>query len=70
MKSYPQFTELYDDIYKNGNMEYWNELAIEIERYSNEHSIKHINYFYHKDNRAGQCGGRKKFNENLIEIRM
>lgn len=47
--SYPQFTELYNGIYKNGNMEYWNELAIEIERYCNEYSIKHINYFYHKD---------------------
>lgn len=47
--SYPQFIKLYNDIYKNGNMEYWNELAIEIERYCNEHSIKHINYFYHKD---------------------
>lgn len=48
-KTYPQFMELYNDIYKNGNMEYWNELATEIERYCNEHSIKHINYFYHKD---------------------
>ena len=46
---YPQFMELYNDIYINGNMEYWNELAIEIERYCNKHSIKHINYFYHKD---------------------
>lgn len=46
---YPQFMNLYNDIYKNGNMEYWNELAIEIERYCDEHSIRHINYFYHKD---------------------
>ena len=46
---YPQFMELYNNIYINGNMEYWNELAIEIERYCNKHSIKHINYFYHKD---------------------
>lgn len=47
--SYPQFIKLYDDIYKNGNMEYWEKLAIEIEGYCSEHSIKHINYFYHKD---------------------
>lgn len=47
--NYPQFMSLYNDIYKNGNMEYWNDLAIEIERYCNEHSINHINYFYHKD---------------------
>ena len=46
---YPQLMELYNDIYINGNMEYWNELAIEIERYCKEHSVKHINYFYHKD---------------------
>ena len=46
---YPQFMKLYNDIYTNGNMEYWDELAIEIERYCKEHSVKHINYFYHKD---------------------
>lgn len=47
--SYPQFMELYNGIYINGNMEYWNELAVEIERYCNENSVKFINYFYHKD---------------------
>lgn len=47
--SYPQFIKLYNDIYRNGDMKYWNELSIEIERYCNEHSIKYINYFYHKD---------------------
>ncbi|MCM1048412.1 MAG: radical SAM protein [Clostridiales bacterium] len=46
---YPQFMNLYNDMYIKGNMEYWNELAIEIERYCAEHSIRHINYFYHKD---------------------
>lgn len=56
--SYPQFIKLYNDIYKNGNMEYWNELAIEIERYCSEHSIKHINYFYHKDLVQAKLGGK------------
>ena len=41
--------KLYNDIYTNGNMEYWDELAIEIERYCKKLSVKHINYFYHKD---------------------
>lgn len=45
----PQFVPLYDDIYIHGNMEYWNKLAVEIEEYCNEHMIKNINYFYHRD---------------------
>ncbi len=56
--NYPQFMSLYNDIYKNGNMEYWNDLAIEIERYCNEHSINHINYFYHKDLVQAKLGGK------------
>lgn len=55
---YPQFADLYNDIYQKGNMEYWNELAIEIERYCNAHSIKHINYFYHKDLVQAKLGGK------------
>ena len=56
---YPQFMNLYNDIYKNGNMEYWNELAIEIERYCDEHSIRHINYFYHKDLVQAKLSGKQ-----------
>lgn len=48
-KSYPQFMELYNDIYLQGNMGYWHDLAVDIEEYCNTHSIKHINYFYHKE---------------------
>lgn len=55
---YPQFADLYNDIYQKGNMEYWNELAIEIEQYCNAHSIKHINYFYHKDLVQAKLGGK------------
>lgn len=46
-KSYPGLMELYREIYLQGNMEYWRELAIDIEEYCNTHLIKHINYFYH-----------------------
>lgn len=45
-KSYPELMELYREIYLQGNMEYWRELAIDIEEYCNTHLIKHINYFY------------------------
>jgi len=55
---YPQFMKLYNDIYKKGNMQYWNELAIEIEKYCHEHSIKHVNYFYHKDLVQAKLGGK------------
>ncbi len=48
-KFYPQLMELYKKIYLQGNMEYWNNLAVEIEEYCAAHSIKHINYFYHKE---------------------
>ncbi|MEY8493680.1 radical SAM protein [Lachnospiraceae bacterium 29-91] len=47
--SYPQLVELYDEIYVKGNMGFWNNLSVEIEEYCVEHSIKHINYFYHKE---------------------
>ena len=47
--AYPQLVELYDEIYVKGNMGFWKNLAVEIEEYCAEHSIKHINYFYHKE---------------------
>ena len=47
--AYPQLVELYDEIYVKGNMGVWNNLSVEIEEYCAEHSIKHINYFYHKE---------------------
>lgn len=48
-KFYPQLMELYNNIYLQGNMEYWHDLAVDIEEYCDTHSIKHINYFYHKE---------------------
>nr|WP_257903839.1 radical SAM protein [Schaedlerella arabinosiphila] len=47
--AYPQLVELYDEIYVKGNMGFWNNLSVEIEEYCVEHSIKYINYFYHKE---------------------
>lgn len=47
--AYPQLVELYDEIYVKGHMGFWNNLSVEIEEYCVEHSIKHINYFYHKE---------------------
>lgn len=47
--AYPQLVELYDEIYVKGNMGFWNNLSVEIEEYCAKHSIKHINYFYHKE---------------------
>lgn len=44
----PQLLELYNELYIDGNMEFWNDLSVEIEEYCNMHLIKHINYFYHK----------------------
>lgn len=48
-KSYSELMELYREIYLQGNMEYWRELAVDIAEYCNTHSIKHINYFYHNE---------------------
>ena len=44
----PQLLELYNELYIDGNMEFWNDLSVEIEEYCNMHLITHINYFYHK----------------------
>jgi len=48
-KSYPELLELYREIYLQGKMEYWHDLAVDIEKYCNIHSIKYINYFYHNE---------------------
>lgn len=47
-QSYPQLLKLYIEIYREGNMKYWHDLSVDIEEYCNAHSIKHMNYFYHK----------------------
>lgn len=47
-KKHPNLSELYEDIYKKGKKEYWNNLSQDIEEYCREHNIKYINYFYHE----------------------
>jgi DNA repair photolyase len=47
-EKYPQYADLYKQIYVKGNKDYWDELAIEIETYCTEHSIIHTNFFYHE----------------------
>lgn len=47
-KKHPDLSELYEDIYKKGKKEYWNNLSQDIEEYCKEHNIKYINYFYHE----------------------
>ena len=45
---YPQHIGLYKQIYLDGNKDYWDELAEEMEAYCKEHSIIHTNFFYHE----------------------
>ena len=47
-EKYPQYSDLYKQIYVKGNKDYWDELAEEIEAYCAEHSIIHTNFFYHE----------------------
>lgn len=45
--NYPQYKELYDAIYRKNDYTYWQQLAIEIEKYCHDNSIKYCNFFYH-----------------------
>ncbi|MSR91487.1 radical SAM protein [Clostridiaceae bacterium WCA-383-APC-5B] len=47
-EKYPQYSNVYSDIYLRKNKDYWLDLSIEIEQYCNQHNINHINYFYHE----------------------
>ena len=47
-EKYPQYANLYKQIYVDGNKDYWDKLAEEIEEYCTEHTILHTNFFYHK----------------------
>lgn len=47
-EKYPQYTDLYRQIYVDGKKDFWDELAQEIEVYCKEHAIIHTNFFYHE----------------------
>lgn len=57
-EKYPQYADLYKQIYVDGNKSYWNELAEEIEVYCTERDIMHTNFFYHE-----QLVAKKKENK-------
>lgn len=46
-EKYSELLPLYKAIYNKKDMTYWNDLAIEIEKYCEVNHINHINYFYH-----------------------
>lgn len=47
-EKYPQYMDLYQQIYIDGSKDYWEKLAEDMELYCKEHSITHTNYFYHE----------------------
>lgn len=46
---YTHLSDLYGQIFRQGDQQYWIDLSNRIETYCKEHSIKHVNYFYHED---------------------
>lgn len=46
-EKYPQYVDLYNQIYVDGDKRYWNELSEEIGAYCTERDIIYTNFFYH-----------------------
>ena len=44
---YPQYLSDYKKIYNEKNLEYWEQLAGDIDQYCKNNHIKYTNYFYH-----------------------
>ena len=47
-EEHPDFMELYERIYLQGDNTYWAKLSYEIEGYCKLRNIRYINYFYHE----------------------
>ena len=47
-KAYPQYIQIYDELYNKGIEKYWEDLEKEIIKYCDENKIKYTNAFYHK----------------------
>lgn len=47
--NYNELYSYYCDIYLNKNDNYWEKLALEINKYCSKNNIKYTNYFYHKE---------------------
>lgn len=48
-EKYPDYYDVYVDIYMRKNKNYWHSLANEIEDYCEKNHINYINYFYHEE---------------------
>ncbi len=46
-EKYPEYREIYNEIYNKKNTAYWIELSKKIESYAKKNNISVINYFYH-----------------------
>lgn len=47
-QNYPELNGLYREIYREGNLTYWEVLSEEIRKYCEEEKVRYINYFYHE----------------------
>lgn len=47
-EKYPEFIDKYNNIYMQGNKQYWVDLSKEIQAYCENNHVKYINYFYHE----------------------
>lgn len=46
--NYPQYCDLYDEIYIQKNNSYWEELSLEIDAFCKEEEVSFVNFFYHE----------------------
>lgn len=47
-KEYPAYKALYYEIYKKEQMDYWKNLALEMDNFCKKNKVKYTNYFYHE----------------------
>lgn len=47
-QKYPQYNELYREIYNYKNNEYWEKLSLDIDKFFKQKEINYINFFYHE----------------------
>lgn len=68
-RSYPQYKNLYEEIYIKGKSDYWKDLENKIEEYCSQHSIKYNIYFYHEklvENKIKSSKNQKQ-NTNFVK---
>lgn len=47
--NYPQYLQIYNEIYNKKDKTFWKNLALELKEYCAEKGINYINYFYHEE---------------------